>query len=231
MTVLDLAGLCTGDGPCDPAPTGTGSNWVTKAGGLPLYIRAIVNAMKRSGMPEAKAVVIAIGRVKAEAAGAGNVTAATRARAAKAVAEWEALKGRSHSHTAVSRPSIDLAMSPLRHRTGQFATNNHPRRQAVMAPSMTADQIKKAFANLNKVPVGLRPATKARLMAKAKAMNIDLANTTYPGTSKFPVNTGAQFEAACRLYGNSTLPKDKVKAWLIGVGKRNGWPVPAAWKP
>lgn len=228
MTVLDLAGTCSGNGPCDTTPIGTGRNWVTKAGGLDPYTRAIAHALIRKGMPESKAIAIAIAAKRKWLA--GKATAGTKARAAKSEGDWEALKARSHSHTAEDVPSIDLA-APLRAKTGKFATNNHPRRQAVMAPSMTADQIKKAFANLNKVPVGLRPATKARLMAKAKAMNIDLANTTYPGTSKFPVNTQAQFEAACRLYGNSTLPKDKVKAWLIGVGKRNGWPVPAAWKP
>lgn len=98
---LVAAGVCTGPGPCDTSPTGTGNNWVTKAGGLPRYIRAIAHAMKRNGRSESQAVQIAIGICKRWAKGLGNVTAATKARAAAAIAEWEALKARGHVASAV----------------------------------------------------------------------------------------------------------------------------------
>lgn len=101
MTLVDVrAGVCTGPGPCDVTPIGAGKNWVNRVGGLPLYIRAIAQALLRSGHSESEAVSIAVGTVKRWAAGGGNVTAATRARAAKAVAEWEAKKAAAHSRAS-----------------------------------------------------------------------------------------------------------------------------------
>jgi hypothetical protein len=94
----ELAGVCTGPGPCDVHPLGEGKNWVNKAGGLPTYIRAIAHALQRKGHSESRAIQIAIGTVKNWAHGhGGNVSAATRARAGKAVAEWEALKARART--------------------------------------------------------------------------------------------------------------------------------------
>lgn len=90
------AGVCTGPGPCDITPIGAGKNWVNEVGGLPLYIRAIAQALLRSGHSERQAIEMAVGTVKRWAAGGGKVTAATRARAAKAVAEWEAKKAAAH---------------------------------------------------------------------------------------------------------------------------------------
>lgn len=107
-----MAGVCTGPGPCSTKPLGPGPNWVTKAdpvNGLGPYIRAIANALRRSGHSEQDAVRLAVGVVKRWAAGGGNVTAPTRARAAKAVAEWEALRAKSKSHNlsnAITRSSI-----------------------------------------------------------------------------------------------------------------------------
>jgi SPP1 gp7 family putative phage head morphogenesis protein len=97
VTLTDIrSGVCTGDGPCDIVPIGQGKNWVNRVGGLPLYIRAIAQALLRSGHSESDAVSLAVGTVKRWAAGEGKVTDATRARAAKAVAEWEAKKAQAH---------------------------------------------------------------------------------------------------------------------------------------
>lgn len=90
------AGVCTGPGPCDTTPIGEGKNWVTEVNGLPLYIRAIARALLRSGHSESQAIQLAVGTVKRWAAGGGKVSAETRARAAKAVAEWEAKKAAAH---------------------------------------------------------------------------------------------------------------------------------------
>ena len=79
----------------DTSPLGTGSNWVSKTdpiAGLGPFIRAIAHALIRNGHPESEAIAIAIGTVKRWARGGGNVTPKTRAKAAAAVAEWEALK-------------------------------------------------------------------------------------------------------------------------------------------
>lgn len=90
------AGVCTGPGPCQTDPIGEGKNWVTKVAGLPLYIRAIAHALIRSGHSESEAIQLAVGTVKRWAAGGGKVSAETRARAAKALAEWEAKKAAAH---------------------------------------------------------------------------------------------------------------------------------------
>lgn len=97
-TLIDglRGGVCTGPGPCDTTPIGEGKNWVTDVNGLPLYIRAIAQALLRSGHSESQAIQLAVGTVKRWASGGGKVTAATRARAAKAVAEWEAKKAAAH---------------------------------------------------------------------------------------------------------------------------------------
>lgn len=111
---VHAAGMCTGPGPCDTSPLGTGKNWVTKVGGLPAYIRAVAHAFRRQGLSESEAIQRAIGVVKNWAEGKGNVTAATRAKAAAAIAEWEAKKARAHAAASTGghmadREGIELA--------------------------------------------------------------------------------------------------------------------------
>ena len=73
-------------------------NWVEKAGGLPNYIERIAKHIHAdSGLTISHAIAAAIEQVKKWASGAGNVTPATRAKAAKAVAQWEALKAKAHA--------------------------------------------------------------------------------------------------------------------------------------
>jgi hypothetical protein len=117
----DLAGVCTGPGPCDTASFGTGDNWVNKAGGLPEYMRAVAHAFRRKGLSESEAIQRAVGVVKNWAEGKGGVTAETRARAAAAVAEWEAKK--AHSLTAARAAMVDLAWNESLHprNKGKFA--------------------------------------------------------------------------------------------------------------
>jgi HK97 family phage portal protein len=81
----------------DTSPLGTGKNWVSGVGGLPAFIRAIAHALIRSGHGESEAIQLAVGVVKRWAAGGGDVTAKTRAKAAAAVAEWDAKKLASHA--------------------------------------------------------------------------------------------------------------------------------------
>lgn len=100
-----MAGVCTGPGPCDTSPLGPGPNWVTKAGkgtatgGLPAYIRAIAQAQVRAGRSEQEAIRLAVGVVRDWAQGKGHVTEATRVRARRALAQWEALKAKSHERS------------------------------------------------------------------------------------------------------------------------------------
>lgn len=72
-------------------------NWVEKAGQLPDYVREIASSIEKEGKHTLEeAIPIAIGRIKTWAHGGGGVTAETVAKAQKALAEWEALKAKSH---------------------------------------------------------------------------------------------------------------------------------------
>lgn len=79
-------------------------NWVDKSGGLPRYIERIALALIRErGMSRERAIATAINRVKKWAAGGGDVNADTRAKAVKALAEWEALKARNKARMAAKK--------------------------------------------------------------------------------------------------------------------------------
>jgi hypothetical protein len=76
-------------------------NWVEEAGGLPKYIEDIALALIRDhAMPRERAIATAISRCKRWAAGGGGVNPDTRAKAAKAIAQWEALKAKAHAKDA-----------------------------------------------------------------------------------------------------------------------------------
>jgi phage head maturation protease len=71
-------------------------NWVENTGRLPAYIEEIAKSIhEKRGLPLEQAIPIAIATVKKWAAGGGDVEPDTRAKAAKAVSEWEALKARN----------------------------------------------------------------------------------------------------------------------------------------
>lgn len=73
-------------------------NWVEKAGELPAYVREIARSIhEKRGMPLEQAIPIAIAQIKKWAAGGGGVNADTRAKAVRALAEWEKLKAASHA--------------------------------------------------------------------------------------------------------------------------------------
>lgn len=172
--VLDLAGVCTGPGPCDTTPFGSGSNWVTKVGGLPLYIRAVAKAFRRQGHPESEAISRAVGVVRNWAEGKGNVTPATRARASAAIAEWERKKTQAHSLTAAPTTPVDLA-------TTIMSTNDLPTvtvSTASAAPKTTKrllpDEaaVRKAIAGLSRLPAPLRAAAAARIKTRARELGM-----------------------------------------------------------
>lgn len=80
-----------------------GSNFVQDNGGLPDYICRIAKAIKRTGRPTSQAIAIALSRTRKWAAGADDVDADTRAKSAKAIAEWDALRARSKAKTAAKK--------------------------------------------------------------------------------------------------------------------------------
>jgi hypothetical protein len=85
-----------------------GSNWVQSSGGLPTYICEVARAIKRSGRTTAQAISIAVSRMKKWATGVG-VNTDTQAKAAKALAEWEALRAKSHAKSAAKKAGHTLA--------------------------------------------------------------------------------------------------------------------------
>lgn len=80
---------------------------VHNSGGLPRYIREVAHALIRRGMSKDRAIATAVATMKRWAAGAGNVSAKVQAAAAKAVAEWEAMKAKANK-SVVYDPDLDL---------------------------------------------------------------------------------------------------------------------------
>ena len=67
-------------------------NWVENAGELPAYVREVARSIEKTGKTLSQAIAIAISRIKKWAAtGKGEV----KAKAIKALAEWEALKAKN----------------------------------------------------------------------------------------------------------------------------------------
>lgn len=91
---LMLSGGCS----LDSSPR---KNWVEENGGLPSYICRIAKAIMRSGKSKSQAIAIAVNRVKKWAAGGSDVDADTRAKAVKAVAQWNKLKAKNKAGNVV----------------------------------------------------------------------------------------------------------------------------------
>jgi hypothetical protein len=103
---MHLVLLLAGGGGCslDSSP---GKNWVENSGGLPDYICRIAKSISKGGKSKSAAIAIAVSRVKAWAAGGDDVDADTRAKSAKAVAEWEALKKKNKARQVVKASRMD----------------------------------------------------------------------------------------------------------------------------
>lgn len=82
-------------------------NWVENAGNLPPYVRKVARGIEKSGRPLSQAIAIAIGRIKKWAAGGDDVDADTRAKAQKALAQWEALKAKNKAKQVVKATAFD----------------------------------------------------------------------------------------------------------------------------
>lgn len=82
------------------------NNWIEHAGGnLPPYVRKLARGIMKSGKTKSQAIAIAIGRIKTWARGGGDVSAATRAKAVKALAQWNALKAKNKAKGVVKATS------------------------------------------------------------------------------------------------------------------------------
>lgn len=94
-----------------PFSTSKTSNWVARLGGLPDYIQHVAHGILRSDPAGgvSGAIQKAVGVVKNWAAGQGKTDATTKAAAAKAVAEWEALKAKNAAKGAARESWIEEA--------------------------------------------------------------------------------------------------------------------------
>ena len=79
-----------------------GKNWIEIVNGdLPKYIVDVtLGIMRGTGYPRERAIPIAISRIKVWARGGGGVNADTVAKAAAALAAWEALKAKAAARRA-----------------------------------------------------------------------------------------------------------------------------------
>ena len=76
-------------------------NWVEANGDLPKFITDVaIGIMRGTGYPRERAIPIAISRIKVWARGGGGVNADTVAKAAAALAAWEALKAKAAARRA-----------------------------------------------------------------------------------------------------------------------------------
>lgn len=95
---IDLIELSSSSASLDASPR---KNWVENAGGLPPYVRKLARGIMKSGKSKEQAIAIAISRIKKWAAGGGDVDADTRAKSAKAVAQWEKAKAKNKAKNLV----------------------------------------------------------------------------------------------------------------------------------
>lgn len=181
LSVVDLAGVCTGSGPCDTTPFSASktSNWVARVGGLPLYIRAIAKALRRTGHDESQSIQLAVGTVQRWARGEGNVTPETRARATAALAEWEQKKAQAHSLSTTGQEAIDLAKT-------KGALPPLPGSAKPRYPINDHTSLKKAIRAVGRAKTG-HGAIRRHIMARANAIggsHLIPANWTTTGNLK-----------------------------------------------
>jgi hypothetical protein len=176
-----------------PAPLGRPGGpglWRTKGLKLPDYIENIATGILKGGEPDkSRAIALAVAAVRRWASGSGKVSPEVRAAAAKALAEWTALKA-SHSHSnqdggamtltwngqSLDLASIDLggylpphvpAGSPT---GGQFGTTSGSPSAAKPGKTPASPKAKAAAQ-----AVAAATARKAALHAQAKKLRVQAA--------------------------------------------------------
>jgi phage head maturation protease len=88
-------------------------NWVENTGELPPYVREIARSIhNKRGIPLSQAIPIAIAQIKKWARGGDDVNADTRAKATKALAQWEKLKARNAARRKSSTYDPTLEVGP-----------------------------------------------------------------------------------------------------------------------
>lgn len=104
-------GVSPGGRPINDAPlsTSTSDNWVARNGGLPPYVRGVARAIARKHGGDVTGSDIAEAKSRMEDWAATSKNPAVRAAAAKALAQWAALRAKAavHDHSR----TVDMASS------------------------------------------------------------------------------------------------------------------------
>lgn len=110
----DLVVFLASAGGCSLASkAGDKDNWIERTGpggrggSLPNYVCKIAKGVMKSGKSKSQAISIAIGQIKKWAKGGDDVDADTRAKAAKALAQWNALKAKNKAKRLVKASHVD----------------------------------------------------------------------------------------------------------------------------
>ena len=244
-----MAGVCTGSGVCDVRSLGKGKNWVTKAdpvGGLGPYLRAIANALKRSGHSEQDAIRLAVGVVRRWAEGKGDVSQATRDRAKAALAHWEAIRAKSHDHTKEIGMTVDLAadsmaarMMPDRARLIAVAKKvekwpegprkaNMKRVIAARAKQLHVEpdgdndfdmDVPRKGADLSRADGSPDAAERKAALAKGEA----LPPLKKGGEPRFPVDTLSLFKRAVHMVQLAKSQDPTVRRFLMAIARKRRW--------
>lgn len=91
-------GVALSKGLLERAP-GKKDNWIEANGSLPAYIEEVANSLHtKQGMPISRAIAVAISQIKKWAV---TGEADTKAKAVKAIAQWEALKAKARAKRAL----------------------------------------------------------------------------------------------------------------------------------
>jgi len=149
------------------SPSGPGL-WRMKGVQLPAYIQNVAHALLRTGRAkdESSAIQLAAGAIQRWASGGGKVTPEVRAAAAKALAEWEALRAAAHAH-ANDSAAIDLA--------GMFTESLHPRVGGKFASKGGQPVAAARARNAPKTPAVQAPAGLAGPMTRAQQLHYQAA--------------------------------------------------------
>lgn len=172
---------------------GRRDNWVEKAGGLPSYIERIAKHLHyEQGMTISHAIAAAVNTVKRWARGGGDVKPDTQAKAAKALASWEAKKVRAHAHTRTG-PAVELARQD----------GSTPVRGSGDGPRVTRNATSRT--GRGNTTTRLDAASRRRAAKSGAAM----------GDGSFPIRNVADLRRAVLAYGRAAPEKrDRVRAHI-----------------
>lgn len=180
------------------------NNWIERANGeLPPYVRKLARGIMKSGKSLSQAISIAISRCKVWAAGGDDVTAATRAKAAKAVAQWEALKAKNGAGKVVKASRADGSSYLM-------ITDISPVVTTLVCSAFSADQRKKlassgAAMSGGSYPIRNEEDLKNAIQAVGRAKN-------YAAARKHIISRAKALGLTSLLPEDWTSSKDVVKA-------------------